>query len=90
VVFGRNKYTDEPLVPVPSSFKVEIATGKLKKYKSPGSDQILAELVKTEGKSLWSDIYKRKELPNQWKESITVPIYMKGDKSDGNIVRYHC
>jgi hypothetical protein len=33
----------EPLVPEPSSVKVEIAIGKLKSYKSPGTDQILAE-----------------------------------------------
>jgi hypothetical protein len=30
---------------MPSPFEVEIAIVKLKKYKSPGSDQILAELI---------------------------------------------
>jgi hypothetical protein len=34
----------EPLVPGPSRLEVEIAIAKLKKYKSPGSDQIPAEL----------------------------------------------
>jgi hypothetical protein len=33
----------EPLIPHPSRFEVEIATAKSKSYKSPGSDQILAE-----------------------------------------------
>jgi hypothetical protein len=31
-------YTAEPLVPEPSLVKVEIAIGKLKSYKSPGTD----------------------------------------------------
>jgi hypothetical protein len=39
-------HTAEPLVPEPSLFKVEIAFGKLKSYKSPASDQIPAELIK--------------------------------------------
>jgi hypothetical protein len=35
-------HTAEPLVPEPSLVKVEIAIGKLKRYKSRGSNQILA------------------------------------------------
>jgi hypothetical protein len=27
-------------------------------------------------------IWNKKELPDQWKEYITVPIYKKGDKTD--------
>jgi hypothetical protein len=37
--------TAEQLVPGPSRLEVEIAITKLKKYKSPGSDQIPAELI---------------------------------------------
>jgi hypothetical protein len=37
-------HTDESLVPGPSHLEVEISIAKLKKYKSPGSDHILAEL----------------------------------------------
>jgi hypothetical protein len=37
-------HTAELLVPGPSHLEVEIAIAKKKKYKSPGSDQILAEL----------------------------------------------
>jgi hypothetical protein len=40
----------EPLVPGPSRLEVEIAIAKLEKYKSPGSDQTLAELFKQEAK----------------------------------------
>jgi len=38
-------HTAESLVPEPSSFGVEIATGKLKTYKSPGTDHIPAEMI---------------------------------------------
>jgi hypothetical protein len=37
--------TSELLVPDPSPFVVELAVAKLKRYKSPGSDQIPAELM---------------------------------------------
>jgi hypothetical protein len=42
-------HTTEPLVPGPSRLEVEIAISKLKKYKSPGSDQIPAELIQAGG-----------------------------------------
>jgi hypothetical protein len=61
----------------------------LKRYKSPGIDQILTELIQAGGNTLRSEIHKlinfiwnKEELPEQWKGSITVPIYKKGDKTD--------
>jgi hypothetical protein len=67
---------------------------KLKKYKSPGSDQILAEVIQAGGKILLSVIHKlinsvwnEEELPDQWKDSIIVPIDKKGDKTDCNNYR---
>jgi hypothetical protein len=61
----------------------------LKRYKPPGSDQIPAELIQTGGETLRSEIVKlvnsiwnKEELPDQWKESVIVPIYGKGDKTD--------
>jgi hypothetical protein len=82
-------HTAEPIVPEPSSFDVEIATEKLKRYKSPGIDQIPAELIQAGGNTLRSEIHKlinciwnKEELPEQWNESITVLIYKKGDKTD--------
>jgi hypothetical protein len=44
----------EPRIPGPSHLKVEIAIAKLKKYKSSGSDQILAELIQAGGETLVS------------------------------------
>jgi hypothetical protein len=81
--------TAEPLVPEPSSFEVEVAIEKLKRYKSLGSDKIPAELIQAGENSLCSEIHKlinfswnKEGLPEQWKESIIVPIYKKGDKTD--------
>jgi len=39
-------HTAEPLVPEPRAFEVELAIEKLKSHKSPGIDQIPAELIK--------------------------------------------
>jgi hypothetical protein len=84
----------EPLVPGPSHLEVEIAIAKLKQYKSPGSDQIPAELIHAGGEILRSTIHKlinsvwkKEELPDQWKESIIVPVHKKGDKTESN--NYH-
>jgi hypothetical protein len=38
-------HTAEPLVPEPHCFEVEIAVKKLKRYKSPGTDEIAKELT---------------------------------------------
>jgi hypothetical protein len=42
-------HTAELLVPEPSHVEVEIAIGKLKSYKSPGTDQISTNLIKAGG-----------------------------------------
>jgi predicted nucleic acid-binding protein len=84
-------HTAEPLVPGPSHPEVEISIAKLKKYKSPGSDEILAELYQAGGVTLVSVIHKlltsiwnKEELPDLWKESIIAPIHKKGNKTDCN------
>jgi hypothetical protein len=45
-------HTEEPLVPEPSSFEFELGNEKLKSHKSPGVDQIPAELIKTGGRTI--------------------------------------
>jgi hypothetical protein len=82
-------HTAEPLVPEPSAFEVEMAIEKRKRYKSPGTDQIPAELIKAGVSKICSQIHKlinsiwnKENLPQQWKESITVPVYKKSDKTD--------
>jgi hypothetical protein len=61
----------------------------LEKYKSPGSDQIPAELIQAASEILQREIHEliisiwsKEELPGQWKESIIVLLLKKGDKTD--------
>jgi len=49
--------TAEPLVPERSLVEIEIAIGKLKRYKSLGTDQILAVLIKAGSETLHSEIH---------------------------------
>jgi hypothetical protein len=65
-------HTDDPLVPEPSASGVGVAVGKLKRYKSPGADQIPGELIQAGGEALRSEIHKliksiwtKEELPHQ-------------------------
>ena len=67
---------------------------KLKSHKSPGIDQIPAELIKAVGRTIRGAIPKliiaiwsKEELPEEWKESVIVPIHKKGDKTECNNYR---
>ena len=73
----------------PSALEAELAIEKLKRHKSTGIDQISAELIKARGRTirygihkLINSIWNKEELPEEWKESITVPMYRNGDKAD--------
>jgi hypothetical protein len=62
---------------------------KRKRQKLPSTDKIPAKLIKTRGIKIFSEIHNpinsilnKEELPEDWKESIIVPTYMKGDKTD--------
>ena len=66
-----------------------MAIEKLKSHKSLGIDQIPAELIKAGGGKICCAIHKiiisiwnKEEFPEELKESIIVPVYKKGDKTD--------
>jgi hypothetical protein len=68
-------HTTKPFVPEPSASEVEVAIGKLNRYKSPSVDQIPGELIQAGGETFCSEIHKlikliwnKEELPHQWKE----------------------
>jgi hypothetical protein len=76
--------TAELLEIEPSASEAEMAIEKLKIHKSPGIVQIPAELNKAGGRIIRSEIHKliisisnKEELPDEWKESVIVPIYKK-------------
>jgi hypothetical protein len=89
-------HTAEPLVPRPSHLEVEIAIANWKKYKSPGSDQILAELIQAGGEILLPAIHKlinyiwnKKDCQIRGGSLImVVPIHEKGEKK--LYLGYHC
>jgi hypothetical protein len=65
-------HTAKSSVPDPSASEVEVATGKLKRYKSPSVNQILAELIQAGEERLCLEIHKlikliwnKEELPHQ-------------------------
>jgi hypothetical protein len=72
-------HTAETFVPEPSASKVEVAITKLKRYKSLGVDQILAQLIQAGGETSQLDIHKlmkfmwnKEELPHQWKSQLVI------------------
>jgi len=74
-------------VPELSAFEVELSIEKLKSCKSPGNDQIPAELINAKGRTIRYDINKltisiwnKEKFPEGWKESIIVPVYKKDDE----------
>ena len=84
--FNENIYEDEPEV---MEIEVKEALRHISNRKSAGCDGIPIELLKAGGEEavkvmtgLCNCIWKRKEWPTDWKKSVYVPIYKKGDKKE--------
>jgi hypothetical protein len=54
----KDTHTAESLLPETRVFEVGIAVGKFGNYKSTGTDQIPAELIKAGGENLSSESYR--------------------------------
>ena len=72
-----------------SASDFEMATEKLKSHKFPGIDEIPAEFIKAEVRTIRSEVHQlinyiwvKEELHEEWKESVILPIYKKGEKTD--------
>ena len=84
--FNENIYEDEPEV---MEIEVKEALRHISNRKSAGCDGIPIELLKAGGEEaakvmtgLCNCIWKGKEWPTDWKKSVYVPIYKKGDKKE--------
>jgi hypothetical protein len=67
-----------------SAFEVKMAIEELKRCKSPGIDQISAELIRAGGRKIHSQIHRlinpawnKEEMSEDWKQLIIVLIYKK-------------
>jgi hypothetical protein len=84
----------ELLAPEPSSLEAEMAVEKIKGHKPRGIGQIPTEVIKTGGRKIRNEIHKliksiwkKEELPEEWKESIITPVYKEGDNTYFSIYR---
>jgi hypothetical protein len=66
-----------------------MAIEKLKRYKSPGTDQISTELIKVGRRTIRAEIHEvinsvwnKEEFHQQWKEPIIIPICKKRNKTE--------
>jgi Reverse transcriptase (RNA-dependent DNA polymerase) len=74
----------EPLVEDPTYEEVVQAIQKLKSNKSPGEDNITAELLQAAGAELWHrlhhiimKVWDEEKLPEDWLTALVIPIHKK-------------
>jgi hypothetical protein len=89
-------HTADPIVPEPSAFEGEMATEKLKRHRPPYIDLITAKFIKagrikihSEAHKLTNSLWNKELLPGEWKESIIIPVYKKGDRTVVIKEEYH-
>jgi hypothetical protein len=82
-------------VPQPNAFELELAIENLRSHKLPDIVQIPAKPIKVGGRKICYEIHKliisiwnKEELPEEWKESIILLIYKKGNTTDCS--NYRC
>ena len=88
----ENDYLNRPI----SIEEVTLAIRKLKTQKAPGPDGIIGELLKYAWKNdlilnffvkLFNSLFENGIFPENWTESIVMPLYKKGDVNNPNNYR---
>jgi len=89
--------TAEQFLEPPTYDEVRESISRLKDHKSPGEDNIPAELIKAAGHTLWTrlhqiitSVWEKEELPEDWLVGLLVPIHKKGSKTDCKNYRGIC
>jgi hypothetical protein len=89
VLFRRKCIEPRIFLPELSASEFGVPIGKLKRYESPGVNQIPAEMIQAGRRGmLLSEISEllissaKKELPRRWKESVIVTVHKKGNKTN--------
>jgi hypothetical protein len=77
------------VVSPPTLDEIQEIIRNLKRMKTPGTDNINAELLQTAGpqmaqriQDLILNIWRSERMPNEWNKSIICPMYKKGEKSE--------
>lgn len=80
--------TEEKMAEAPSLKEVESAISKLQSGKAAAGDGIQGELLRHGGPSVVNYLHStlvvvwaQKEIPQQWKDAVIVPLDKKGDRS---------
>ncbi|KAL4127579.1 hypothetical protein QTP88_011746 [Uroleucon formosanum] len=83
------RYTVQPEITEPDEEELKLIIKMLKNNKAPGEDNINAELFKISTPKMFSEIYtlikeiwKKEQIPQDWKMAIICPIYKKGGTMD--------
>lgn len=87
----------EPMIETPTYEEVTEAIHKLKPNKSPGDDNIPAELIKAAGPDLWhrlhqivNRVWDEERVPEDWQMGLLIPIFKKGARVECKNYRGIC
>lgn len=83
------RYTVQLEITEPDGEEIKLIIKMLKNNKASGEDNINAELIKISSPKMFSEIctlikgiWKKEQIPQDWKTAIIYPIYKKGDIMD--------
>lgn len=74
--------------------EITTAVGKIQNHKSPGINNIVAEMIKATGEKgidvlyeICNNLWNSGKWPKEWCVSIYIPIHKKGDEKNCNNFR---